>query len=245
MVRTVGIVIIGNEVLSGKVKDLNGPYLIAELRKLGSNVRRLAIIPDELEEIGDTVRRYSEQFDDVITTGGVGPTHDDRTIEGIAHGFKVDVVRHPELEAVLRGHFGDRINESVLRMADVPRDTELLFDREFPWPTVLFRNVYIMPGIPKILKTKFHSVRERFRGEPIYGRHVYLQLREDAIAQLLATLDQSHPAVEIGSYPILERENYRGVVTFESRDSRALECVVEAFLAEIPEEAVHQIRDEA
>jgi len=106
MSKTAGIIIIGNEVLSGKTQDTNSHFLCQELRALGVEVQRVAVIPDEIELIGKEAASFSRQFDFVFTTGGVGPTHDDVTMAGIARGFGVRVVRHPELERRLREFFG-------------------------------------------------------------------------------------------------------------------------------------------
>ncbi|MFM8408750.1 MAG: molybdopterin-binding protein, partial [Alphaproteobacteria bacterium] len=138
MPRTAGIVVIGNEILSGKVVDTNSPYMASELRALGVELRRVTTIPDELDVIGDTVREFSGAFDVVFTSGGVGPTHDDVTIEGIARGFGRAVVRHPELEAGLRKYLGDRLNAAHLKMAEVPEGAELVPDTNLGFPTILY-----------------------------------------------------------------------------------------------------------
>ena len=103
---TVGVVIIGDEILSGKFADENGPYLIERLRELGADLRRLVTISDDLDDIAGEVRRCSEAYDLVVTTGGVGPTHDDRTLIGIARAFSVGLVEHPELLELLDGEVG-------------------------------------------------------------------------------------------------------------------------------------------
>jgi FAD synthetase len=99
--KTAGIIIIGNEILSGKVHDSNSFYLSNELRALGINVRRISVIPDEIEAIGREVREFSERYDYVFTSGGVGPTHDDVTMAGVAKGFGVRLIRHPEILRIL------------------------------------------------------------------------------------------------------------------------------------------------
>src|SRR3954447_8276750 len=114
---TAGIILIGDEILSGKVRDENAHYLIGELRTLGVDLRKITIIPDVLDEIAATVADFAGRFDHVFTSGGVGPTHDDLTMEGVARAFGGKVIRHPELEALLRGYYGDRLQERNLRMA--------------------------------------------------------------------------------------------------------------------------------
>src|SRR6478735_3329447 len=112
-----GIILIGDEILSGKVVDENARFLIEELRELGVALRRVIVIPDVLDEIAGTVREFAARFDHVFTSGGVGPTHDDLTMDGVAMAFGEKVIRHPELERLLRGYYGERLEERNLRMA--------------------------------------------------------------------------------------------------------------------------------
>src|SRR5689334_7115271 len=114
------IILIGDEILSGKVVDENARFLIEEVSELRVPLRRMIVIPDVLEEIAATVREFSGRFDHVFTSGGVGPTHDDLTMEGVALAFGEKLIRHPELERLLRGYYGERLEERNLRMADVP-----------------------------------------------------------------------------------------------------------------------------
>src|SRR6059058_4492948 len=125
MPKTAGIVLIGNEILSGKVVDANAAYLCRELRQLGVDVRRITVIPDEIQLIAATVSEFSRSFDVVFTSGGVGPTHDDVTVEGVARAFGSPVVRHPTLVALLRDFYKDDLNEARLKMAEVPDGAEL------------------------------------------------------------------------------------------------------------------------
>src|SRR6185369_10971899 len=163
-----GIILIGDEILSGKVVDENARFLIEELRELGVALQRIAVIPDVLDEIAATVRDFSQRFDHVFTSGGVGPTHDDLTMEGVARAFETQIVRHPELERLLRGFYGERLAERNLRMADVPDGVTLIAGEAPSWPVIAMRNVYILPGIPEIFRVKFKSIRERFRGQPFH-----------------------------------------------------------------------------
>jgi molybdenum cofactor synthesis domain-containing protein len=117
--RTAGLIVVGNEILSGKVIDSNAPFLARELRTIGVELRRIVTIPDEVEEIAAAVREFRERFDVVFTSGGVGPTHDDVTIAGVARGVGRAVVRHPEIDRRLREFFKDKANEARLKMAKV------------------------------------------------------------------------------------------------------------------------------
>src|SRR4029079_110478 len=108
--KTAAIVVIGNEILTGKSEDKNASFLIGEMYRLGVGLPRIVVIPEHVATIEASVREWSEGFDYVFTSGGVGPTHDDVTIEGVARAFDCEVTRHPELESMLRGYFGDGID---------------------------------------------------------------------------------------------------------------------------------------
>src|SRR5438874_7879766 len=124
--KTAAIIVIGNEILSGKVADSNAAFLTRELRALGVNLRRILVIPDELDEIADAIRTYQPHFDVIFTSGGVGPTHDDVTMEGVARGLERRLMRHPVLEEKIRAYTGERGIDPGMKMAEVPEGAELI-----------------------------------------------------------------------------------------------------------------------
>jgi molybdenum cofactor synthesis domain-containing protein len=216
-VPTAGIVVIGDEILSGKFTEENAAFLIAELRALGVELRRIAVIPDDLDDIAATVVEFSTRFDHVFTSGGVGPTHDDLTMAGIARGFGIGVARQPELEKRVRAYYGDRLVEANLRLADAPAGAELVWGRDQLWPVVAYRNVYILPGVPTLFRRKFVDIRDRFRTEPITVARVYLDADEGAIAGDLDAVVAAFPNVRIGSYPRFAEKDFRVMITLEGR----------------------------
>jgi molybdenum cofactor synthesis domain-containing protein len=221
---TAGIILIGDEILSGKVNDENARFLIDELRELGVALRRVVVIPDVLDEIEATVREFSARFEHVFTSGGVGPTHDDLTMEGVARAFGTRVVRHPELEALLRGYYGARLEERNLRMAEVPDGAHFVAGDHPTWPVVAMQNVYILPGVPEIFRRKFTSIRERFRAAPFFLRCVFVSDEEGRIAGALDAVVAAYPTVQVGSYPKLDPTEYRVKVTIESKVSGDVEA---------------------
>jgi molybdenum cofactor synthesis domain-containing protein len=239
--KTAGIIIIGNEVLSAKTRDTNSRFLCRELRALGVDVRRISVIPDEIQEIGPEAVVFSRDFDFVFTTGGVGPTHDDLTMAGIAHGFGINVVRHPELERLLRERHGDNINAARLRMSEVPEGAEVVRTGPLYAPVVKFRNIYIFPGIPKILEERFDAIKESFREAPYFLKMVYLKEGEGVIASLLNDLLAEFPELLLGSYPVLDNPDYKVKVTLESKDQKYLDRAFHKFLTAVPESAVHRL----
>jgi molybdenum cofactor synthesis domain-containing protein len=242
-VKTAGIIVIGNEILSGKTEDTNARLLITELRDLGVALRRIIVIPDVVEEIEAAVREFSARYDHVFTSGGVGPTHDDLTMEGIARAFGTRVVRHPELEAMLRGYYGERLNERNLRMAEVPEGAHLVPASDIPsWPVVACKNVYILPGVPEIFRRKFLAIRDRFRADPFHLRIIYVNQEEASIAAFLDRTCADYPSVDIGSYPKLDPTDYKVKVTLEGKDRAAVEHATALLLELIPHE--HVVRTE-
>src|SRR5262245_4518987 len=230
-VPTAAILVIGDEILSGKTEEQNARLLIGELRELGVALRRILVIPDDVEEVAIAVRELSVRFDHVFTSGGVGPTHDDVTIAGIARAFEARIVRHPNLEARLKSYFGDDVDESRLRMADVPEGAELISPEDARWPMLAVKNVYILPGVPELFRKKFMAIRERFRVAPFFTRAIYTLQEEFDIAEGLRAVADSHPQVAIGSYPSYSSPDYKVKLTLESKDGPALESAAKELIA--------------
>ncbi len=221
--NTAGIVVIGDEILSGKTRDENANFLIGELRQLGVALRAVSVIPDVLDEIATTVRGFSDRYEHVFTSGGVGPTHDDLTMEGIALGFGTRVIRHPQLEGMLRAHYGARLEERNLRMAEVPEGAVLVATEQLNWPVPCFDNVYILPGVPEIFRRKFVAIRGRFQSAPFHLATVFTRDEEGTIAAHLDAVAAGFPEVAVGSYPRLASQGWKVKVTLESKDAAAVE----------------------
>jgi molybdenum cofactor synthesis domain-containing protein len=241
MPKTAGIILVGNEILSGKIVDANASYLCHELRALGVEVRRITVIPDEVDLIATEVARFGADYDVVFTSGGVGPTHDDVTIEGVARAAGVPVIRHPALVALLRGHYEYALTDAHLKMAEVPDGAELLVDESVRFPTILMRNVYILPGVPEIFRRKFDAIRERFRDQPIFLKNVFVRIGEGTLADHLNALLRDYPELLLGSYPEFSNPEYKVKVTLESRDGAFLEHALAAFLERLPADCIVRV----
>ena len=232
---TAGILIIGNEVLSGKVEDENAPYLLKELRGQGVDVGRLHVIPDEVDLIADEVRTFSRAFDYVLTTGGVGPTHDDVTMESIALAFGTELVVHSEMESLLRNALkGAAPNPSQMKMCTLPEGAQLIQSHDLWFPLVYVENVYIFPGIPRLLRAKFESARDRFVGAPFHLRKIYMSCIETDIADDLHALLEDFPELRLGSYPRTSDVDYMTLLTLESRDLAYVDKAVQALVERLP-----------
>jgi molybdenum cofactor synthesis domain-containing protein len=238
MRKTAGIIIIGNEILSGKVADTNSAYLARELCSLGVSLKRIEVIPDEREVIAARVAEFSKAYDLVFTSGGVGPTHDDVTMDGVAQALGVRTHSHPRLEAMMRTCCGG--NGAALKMALVPEGAEVLGPTDMPFPPVAVRNIYILPGIPEYLRQKFDALRERFRAEPLALRRVFVAEEEYCIAHLLDKVVAEFPDVEVGSYPRIDAD-YKVMVTMEARESGTLTRAVELLVGILPEGALVRV----
>lgn len=241
MNRTAGIIIIGDEILSAKFEDTNSPFMAKELRRRGIDLRRVVIIPDSIDEISREVRLFSGLFDYVFTTGGIGPTHDDMTIAGVAAAFGVKVVTHQELRDALAGRFPGQLTAERLRMAEVPEGSGLFRDGVSLLPTIVFRNVHIFPGIPELLRKKFPVLLQSFPGSPPKLTKVYVNEFESEIAPVLNTIVDQYSKVKIGSYPFFEQKDFRVIVTFESDDEDDLGRCVGSFVSVLPFDKVFRI----
>lgn len=219
MSKTAAIVVIGDEILSGQIEDCNSFYFTKELRELGVTVKFMAIIPDDVEEIAETVRHAADKYDFVFTSGGIGPTHDDVTIEGIARAFGVDVMTNSRLEGIIREKFNDHSVDSALKMAHVPKGSKLTWENGLTFPLIEFRNIFIFPGIPEYLQTKFQAIKERFREQPFYLRKLFVHMLESDIAPLLEKTLEKYRGVKIGSYPKIEKDGHKIKITIESKDA--------------------------
>src|SRR5215475_10376702 len=230
-----GIVVIGNEILSGKTVDSNSSFLARELRQLGVTLKRITVIPDELDIIAETVRDFHHKFDVVFTSGGVGPTHDDITIEGVARALGRRVIIHPVLENKIREYLNNRpANAAQLKMAEVPEGAELLMDDRLRFPTIKVENIYVLPGIPEILQQKFLALRDRFAVDPYYLKVIYTNEIESTIAVHLNETLRIYPTLLLGSYPKIGEAEYRVKLTLESKDKEYVEHAFAHLLTLLP-----------
>jgi len=227
VVRTACALVIGNELLSGKVLDANVQALATSLRALGIRLSRVVMLPDEIEILAPEIRRLSADFDVVFTSGGVGPTHDDVTVEAVARAFDVGVTLDPTLSELLRGAYGERITDAHLLMARVPVGAVLRGSPEVQWPTPVMNNVWILPGIPDLFKLKLLTVRAWLRGPaPFVSRALFLLLDEPLLKPMLDAVVLRHPQVEIGSYPKWFEPTYRTQITFDAETSETAEAAL-------------------
>lgn len=240
MNRTAAALVIGNELLSGKVHESNTLTLARALRPLGIELRRVVVIPDEVALIAAEVNSLRLAHDFVFTSGGVGPTHDDVTVEGIALGLGRRVVRNAVVEALLREHYGARLTDGHLHMADVVEGTELYPGVTPAWPTMVLGNVFVLPGVPQIFALKLEGLLPRLRGDeaPFVLRSVDCNIDEGPLKPYLDAVVARFGDVAVGSYPHWGDDDHRVRVTFDGRDLARVVEAQGAFVREIPGEWV-------
>jgi molybdenum cofactor synthesis domain-containing protein len=238
---TAGLLVIGNEILSGKVVDTNSPFLAGELRKLGVDLERILTIPDVIDVIADEVVAMSRAYDFVFTSGGIGPTHDDVTIEGIAKAFDRGLVLDENLHERIKRAHSDPLNDAMRKMAMLPVGADVIDAGDLWFPVVVVGNVYIFPGIPQLFEKKFHSISHRFSGVPLQLTRIYVKRYESDIASDLHELLAEFPNLHLGSYPRIGEPEYRVMLTLESRDADYLERATRALCDRLPDEAIHRI----
>lgn len=260
-VTRAAVLLIGNELLSGKIRDLNGHELAKMMRRRGIRLVELCTVEDDLDAIGDALLRLLARVTLVFTSGGVGPTHDDVTMEAIARAIGRPLRRDPAMEKTLRDHFGAKITDAALKMADLPEGTLLRAPRG--WPVMRLdladdRRIYILPGIPELCRAKIEAL-EQIPGElPDAGgwalETLHTSLDEADLAAPLNRVVADYRAVDIGSYPRWlsdERGRLRVIVrvTFEAigaaygqareaRDALARALPADAILDVPPESAL-------
>ncbi|MGB5813428.1 MAG: molybdopterin-binding protein, partial [Polyangiales bacterium] len=204
------------------------------LFELGIELRRVVVCGDEIPTIRDELNALRDSHDLVFTSGGVGPTHDDVTIEGVAAAFDRAVVRSAAVENVIRHYYGDRATDAHFRMANMPEGSEMIRSAEAPWPTVVIENVYVLPGVPQIFELKFDDLRKRLdNGHEFHSISVYTRSGEGEIAELLERIAKTFPVVMVGSYIKWSASDYKTKITFDGSDREAIQKAADMLIDEL------------
>ncbi len=201
------IIIIGNEVLSGRTKDLNTSTISAWLNSIGIIVREVRVIPDIEKIIIDTVNELRNKFDYVFTTGGIGPTHDDITAESISKAFNLKYDFHKEAFSILEKYYEPgKFNEGRQKMAKMPVTANLILNPSSGAPGFYVKNVFCLPGVPSILKSMIGGINNVLvGGDPILSKTINLRTYESEISKSLTNVQNENKDVEIGSYPFFRQ----------------------------------------
>jgi molybdenum cofactor synthesis domain-containing protein len=200
------IVIIGNEILSGRTQDSNVSFLSNWLNECGVKLTEVRIIPDIEKTIIDTIREVKNKFKYVFTTGGIGPTHDDITSKSIAKAFNLHYGFHPEAYNILENYYGKKkFNQGRKKMAKIPKSASLIYNPSSAAPGFIVENVYCLPGVPSILKSMVGNLKSKIKGsKKILTKTISVRTVESEIAKSLEKVQKKYKSVEIGSYPFFK-----------------------------------------
>ncbi|HYI43350.1 MAG TPA: molybdopterin-binding protein [Sphingomicrobium sp.] len=226
---TAALVVIGDEILSGRTEDKNIAALARWLNGEGIRLAEVRVVPDVQEKIVAAVNALRSAHDYVFSTGGIGPTHDDITIEAMAAAFEVPVIVHPEARAILEQYYASRggITDARLRMARVPEGAELIPNPTSGAPGVRIGNVFILAGVPHIAARMMDALTGKLAGgRPVVSATVSANAPESEVAALLSDVQDQHPGVAIGSYPFYRDGNFGADFVIRSEDQGLVdECV--------------------
>ncbi len=227
---TACMIIIGNEILSGRTQDANLQHLAVELNELGVRLKEARVIPDIEQTIIDTVNECRETFDHVFTTGGIGPTHDDITAVSIAKAFGVGVVLHPDIEErIRRREAPPEVMESRLLMARVPEGSVIVDNPTGGPQGFQIGNVFVMAGVPMVMQAMLSSLtKERLGGgDPIRSRSIGAHLGESTVANALKEIQDRYPDVDLGSYPFFRKDGYGTNLVMRGTNTKDLDKMKE------------------
>jgi molybdenum cofactor synthesis domain-containing protein len=243
---TAALVVIGEEILSGRTPDENIAYIGAYLARAGISMREVRVVADEEAEIVAAVNELRDRYTYVFTTGGIGPTHDDVTTDAIAKAFGVGVKLNDDAVNALRQHFDDKeLTQARLRMARIPDSAELIDNAISRAPGYRIGNVIVMAGVPRIMQVMLDAVLPKLdKGRPVLTRSVRIDAPEGDVATPLAALQITCPRVQIGSYPFFEQKRLGTYVVLRSTDERALDAAYEGLWTIIVENGFAAVRAE-
>jgi molybdenum cofactor synthesis domain-containing protein len=231
---TAGLLVVGDEILSGRTQDRNIAQVASWLQVQGIRLTEVRVVPDVIERIAEAVNALRLAYDYLFTTGGIGPTHDDITVDAVAHALGVPVVIHPRARAILEDYYATRggLNEGRLRMARVPEGADLIENRMSGAPGIAVRNIRMMAGVPAICAQMLDALTGTLEGgAPLLSETVGGWIQESVVAALLREVEQAHPGCQIGSYPFFREGRTGANFVVRSTDRAELDACVEDLCA--------------
>ena len=224
---TAGLLVIGDEILSGRTQDLNVAPIAAWLNLQGIMLMEVRMVPDDVAAIAEAVSALRATYDYLFTTGGIGPTHDDITVDAIAAALGVPVVIHPKARAALEAYYATRggATEARLRMARVPEGAELIENALSGAPGIRCGNIFILAGIPRVAAMMLEALTGQLEGgRPVLSRTIGCWVPESEVADILRETERAHPDCRIGSYPFYREGKGGANFVVRSLDEAALEA---------------------
>ena len=244
---TAGLLVIGDEILSGRTQDRNVAQIGAWLNLQGIRLAEVRVVPDDMARIGDAVNALRAGYDYLFTTGGIGPTHDDITVDAIAAALGVPVIVHPKARAVLEAYYASRggVTEARLRMARVPDGAELIENRLSGAPGIRHGNIFILAGVPHIATLMLEALSGQLEGgAPLLSRTIGCRAPESEVADLLGQAEAAHALCQIGSYPFFKEGRVGANFVIRSTDEGALEACASDLLRRLQDAGLDVVADE-
>ena len=237
---TAGVLIIGDEILSGRTQDTNLRDIARYLGAHGVDLAEARTVPDVMEEIIAALNALRERYDYVITTGGIGPTHDDITADAVAAAFGVELYEHPDILDMMLKRWGDQLNAARRRMARVPVGGDLVNNPVQGPPGFTIGNVFVLAGVPQIMRGMLEDVGPRLKGGAVVvARTVRVEgSGEGAIAAPLEAVAKAHPMMSLGSYPFFTADGYGSNLVLRGRDPAEVDATVLELIAALSEAGV-------
>lgn len=242
---TCAVLIIGDEILSGRTQDTNLRDIARYLGVIGVDLAEARTVPDVLEEIVAALNALRARYDYVITTGGIGPTHDDITADAVAAAFEVALEEHPDILAMMTARWGDQLNAARRRMARVPVGGALVKNPVQGPPGFTIGNVFTLAGVPQIMRGMLEDVGPRMRGgRPTVSRTVRVEgSGEGQLAEPLEAVAKAHPDMSLGSYPFFSPDGYGSNLVIRSRDPEQLAAVVAELIEALRQAGIDNARE--
>ena len=242
---TAALIVIGDEILSGRTQDANLAYLAKWLNVQGIRLKEARVVADDMDAIAEALNALRDRHDYVFTTGGIGPTHDDITVDAIAAALGLPVVINPGAEAILRGYYGDRLTDARLRMARAPEGATLLENARTGAPGLRIGNVFIMAGVPVITQGMLAALDGKLEGgRPVISRTVAAWTPESRVAETLARIEKEHAGVQIGSYPFWREGQVGANFVLRATDAGALDSAATALLDALAAQGIDPVDGE-
>jgi len=239
------IIIIGNEVLSGRTKDINTSTIATWLNTLGIEVKEVRVIPDDKKKIIDTLNELRKKFNYIFTTGGIGPTHDDITAESISDAFGIEYGFHKEAFSILENYYKPgEFNEGRQKMAKMPTTAKLITNPSSGAPGFYVENVFCLPGVPSILKSMLGGLNNVLvGGDPVISKTLNLRTVESEIAESLKNVQNQNNEVEIGSYPFFRAGKLGVSIVLRSTDQNKIDLCNDQILQFVKEKNIEVLRE--
>jgi molybdenum cofactor synthesis domain-containing protein len=244
-IYTAALVIIGDEILSGRTQDANCAYLAKWLGVQGIRLKEVRVVSDDMDAIGEAVNALRVRHDYLFTTGGIGPTHDDITVDAIAAALGREVIVHPDARAILADHYGDQLTEARLRMARTPEGASLIENPRTKAPGIRVENIFIMAGVPMITQGMLAALDGKLEGgAPVLSRTVAAWTQESQAAAILKRTEKENPGAQIGSYPFWREGKTGANFVIRSTDPAQLADVAQKLMAGLAEAGITPVDGE-